>query len=203
VRGIRVVARTRQVPLALSQRQRRQAIAMAAVVLIGLTGFVVAPFLVTWESLAAGDAVNVTAGDRDRLFFAGRWSEPMTAGAVTVRVAQAQLVSVRLPMPAGAYQLTLRLDPPLTADPTRQPELTVFLNRKPLARIDMTRDPSRVGSYRIQIPRDSVSAVSRLDLLATHTVPAGEAGPPFQPLSPDSPVAFRLWYVRLEKIPVN
>ena len=201
VAGIRYVVRTRQVPLVLSRQHRRQAIAMAAAVLIGLAGFAIAPFLVMWESLAAGDAVNVTAGDRDRLFFAGRWSEPMTAGAVTVRVAQAELVSLRLPMPEASYQLTLRLDPPLTADPSSQPTLTVFLNRKPLARLDMTRDPVRVGTYRIQVPRDSVSPVSRLDLLATHTIRAGDAGPPFEPLPPDSPTAFRLWYVRLEKIP--
>jgi 4-amino-4-deoxy-L-arabinose transferase-like glycosyltransferase len=201
VAGIRYVVRTRHVPLVLSRQHRRQAIAMAAAVLIGLTGFAIAPFLVMWESLAAGDAVNVTAGDRDRLFFAGRWSEPMTAGAVTVRVAQAELVSLRLPMPEAAYQLTLRLDPPLTADPSSQPTLTVFLNRKPLARLDMTRDPVRVGTYRIQVPKESVSAVSRLDLLATHTIRAGDAGPPFEPLPPDSPTAFRLWYVRLEKIP--
>ena len=201
MRGVRDVVRTRQVPLALSRLHRRQAIAMAAVVLIALTGFGVAPFLVMWESLAAGDAVSVTAGDRDRLFFAGRWSEPMTAGAVTVRVAQAELVSVRLPMPEASYQLTLRLDPPLTSDESQQPILTVFLNRKPLARIEMKRDPARVGSYRIQVPKDAVSPISRLDLLATHTVRAGDAGPPFERLPPDSRTAFRLWYVRLEKIP--
>jgi 4-amino-4-deoxy-L-arabinose transferase-like glycosyltransferase len=201
VDGVRYVARNRQVALMLSRQHRRQTIAMAAVVLIGLTGFVAAPFLVMWESLAAGDAVSVTAGDRDRLFFAGRWSEPMTAGAVTVRVAQAELVSLRLPMPEASYQLTLRLDPPLTADPSNQPTLTVFLNRKPLARLEMARDPARVGTYRIQVPKDSVSPVSRLDLLATHTVRAGDAGPPFERLPPDSPAAFRLWYVRLEKMP--
>jgi hypothetical protein len=201
--GVRYVVRNRQIPLALSRHHRRQAIALAAAILIGLIGFAVAPFLVMWESLAAGDAVSVIAGDRDRLFFAGRWSEPITTGAVTVRIAQAELVSLRLPLPEASYQLTLRLDPPLTDDPSRQPTLTVFLNRKPLARLDMTRDPARVGSYRIHIPQDSVSPLSRLDLMATHTVPAGHAGPPFESLPPDSPAAFRLWYVRLEKVSVK
>ena len=95
--------------------------------------------------------------------------------------------------------LTLRLDPALTRDPARQPRVTVFFNRRQLAHLDLTRDPERMGSYRFTVPQEAVSRWSRIDLLASHTVPARDAGEPFASLAPDTPVAFRLWYVRVER----
>ena len=172
--------------------------AMAIVVVMGAAAYSFAPLLMAREALAAGVAVSITAGERDGWFFEGNWSGPIDYGNVAVRVAQANLVDIRLPLADNAYVLTLRMDPPLTADPVRQPKITVFLNRHQLAELTLVRDPARMGSYRIQVPRDIVKPLSRLELLASHTVPAAEAGIPFESLPRDTPVAFRLWYVRLE-----
>jgi hypothetical protein len=102
-------------------------------------------------------------------------------------------------MPAQAdYWVTLRIDPAETIDPEQQPHLTVFLNRHAIARLRLTRTPGRVGSYRIRVSRDLTRPLSRLDLLASHTVSAGQSGVHFSALSPETPVAFRLWYVRVE-----
>ena len=62
------------------------------------------------------------------------------------------------------------------------------------------RDPARMGSYRLQVPKDAVKPLSSLEIMASRLVPAAEAGVPFVSLAPDTPVAFRLWYVRLEPV---
>ena len=94
--------------------------------------------------------------------------------------------------------VTLRLDPAETADPAYQPDVTVFLNRQQLAHLRLSRDPERVGSYRIRVGRDLTRPWNRLDLVASHLVRAGESGVHYSALPPETPVAFRLWYVRLE-----
>jgi hypothetical protein len=172
--------------------------AFAAACLLGFIGYSLLPMAVMSEALASGSAVNVEAGDRDTWFFSGRWSEPIDGGNVTVRVAEDPLVSVRLPLVPSSYWLTLRMDPAETQDPVREPRLTVFLNRQRLAEIDLTRDPGRMGAYRLHVPASVVRRFSRLDLLASHTVPASDAGMHFAALAPDTPVAFRLWYVRVD-----
>jgi hypothetical protein len=173
---------------------------LVAVVAVMVTAHGCLPWLTAREALGAGDAVSITAGERDGWFFEGRWSAPIDYGNVAVRVAQAPLVGIRLPLADSAYVLTLRMDPALTADPTRQPNVTVFLNRHQLAELSLVRDPTRMGSYRMQVPREIVKPLSRLDILASHTVPAEEGGTPFESLPRDAPVAFRLWYVRLEPL---
>ena len=178
----------------------------AAVVVVGLLSvlvYICLPMLVMREALAAGEAFNVQAGERDRCFFVGDWSDPIGGGNVFVRIAEEPLVSLRLPLAAASYWLTLRIDPAETEDEMREPRLTVFLNRRPLAELDLTRDPQRVGSYRVRVPASAVKPLSRLDLMATHTVPAGDAGKHFSSLPPETPVAFRLWYVRLDPIPAS
>jgi hypothetical protein len=94
--------------------------------------------------------------------------------------------------------MTLRMDPPEVSDQAFQPRVTVFVNGHPLGEFNFTRNPERMGSYRIRVPAAIVRRLNRLDLMASHTVPAGLAGPAFASLPADSPVAFRLWYVRLE-----
>lgn len=176
-----------------------QVAATAGAVGLVAAAYAAAPLAIARESLAAEGLLMITAGNRDARFLEGPWSAPIRQGNVTVRMAQAPLTSLALPLEKADYLLTLRMDPPLTADPARQPSVTVFLNRRPLAQLDLTRDPARVGMYRIEVPREAVEPWSRLDLLASHTVPAAEAGAPFAELPPESPVAFRLWYVRLER----
>ncbi len=182
----------------ISRRQALQATGVVALLGIGWMAYGLAPVLIARETLAAEGETTIMAGDRDGWFFTGKWSEPLHDDSnVTVRVALAELTGIRLPLEKRDYTMTLRVDPPLTADPARQPRLTVFLNRTPIAQIDMTRDPTRMGTYRIHVPGDRVSRWNRIDLLASHTVRADEAGPPFESLPPDRRVAFRFWYVRV------
>jgi hypothetical protein len=183
---------------AISRRHALQAAAVVALVAIGWMAYGLAPVLIARETLAAEGETTIMAGDRDDWFFTGKWSEPIYDDSnVTVRVALSELTGIRLPLEKRDYTMTLRVDPPLTADPARQPRLTVFLNRTPVAEIGMTRDPTRMGTYRIHVPGDRVSRWNRIDLLASHTVRADEAGAPFESLPPDRRVAFRFWYVRV------
>jgi dolichyl-phosphate-mannose-protein mannosyltransferase len=194
-----VVLRERRVARPSRPQMARAAAAVGAGVL-AVIGYMYLPMLVMRESLAAGEAVDVHAGERDSCFFTGEWSTPIGGGNVIVRVAEDPLVSVRLPLPPASYWMTLRMDPAETQDELREPRVTVFLNRKALGEIDLTRDPQRIGSYRMLVPASAVKPLSRLDLLATHTVRAADAGRHFSSLKPDTPVAFRLWYVRLDPI---
>lgn len=194
IRGV-VVDRKR---ISVSRRLIARVVMVVGAVAAGTAAYSFAPLLIAREALAAGEAVNITAGERDGWFFQGRWSAPIDYGNVAVRVAQADLVRIRLPLADSAYALTLRMDPPLTADSARQPKVTVFLNRHQLAELSLVRDPTRMGSYRMQVPKEIVKPLSRLEILASHTVPAAEAGTPFETLPRGTPVAFRLWYVRLE-----
>ncbi len=156
------------------------------------------PFLMYREALRSGEAVTISTDPRNAWLFDGAWSAPTGEGNVIVRVAEAQIVGIRLPMPESDYWMTLRLDPAETSDPALQPQVTVYLNRRPIAQLRLSRDPARVGSYRIRVPKDLTRTLSRLDLVATHTVPAAESGIHFAGLPPQTSVAFRLWYVRLE-----
>lgn len=206
VAAARAVARrqvdwTRALP-----RQRAMQIGTAALLLILSAGvYSVLPFLVARETLMAGLPVNITAGDRDGWFFKGRWSPPIRNG-VPVRVAQSAIVSMRVPFPeAREYAITVRIDPPEGRDGV-PPRITMFVNRHALAHVQLDRNPERMGSYRMTLPRSQAGeSVSQLDFVATHTVPASEAGGAFAELPLDTPVAFRLWYVRIEPIeqPVN
>lgn len=200
VRTIYGIVRDRRVARP-SRLQVRLASAFAVLGLLAVLAYIFLPMLVMREALARGEAFNVQAGDRDRCFFAGDWSPPIGGGNVVVRIAEEPLVSLRLPLPAASYWLTLRIDPAETADEMREPRLTVFINRRPLAELDLTRDPQRVGSYRVLVPASAVKPMSRLDLMATHTVRAADAGKHFSSLAPETQVAFRLWYVRLDPIP--
>jgi 4-amino-4-deoxy-L-arabinose transferase-like glycosyltransferase len=199
VATVRALAR-RERTVRVTRAHVVRAAALAAAAMLAWGAFTFSPLLIAREALAAGDAVSITAGDRDAWFFDGKWSAPIDYGNVVVRVAEAEVVGIRLPLADAAYVLTLRMDPPLTADPGRQPKLTVFLNRRALGEIDLVRDPARMGSYRLQVPKEAVKPVSRLEILASHLVPVSEAGVPFESLAADTPVAFRLWYVRLEPL---
>jgi hypothetical protein len=192
----------RQVPArdaALALRRPR-VIAFAAAGALAAAAYLAAPFFVVREALAAGEAASITSGPRDWPFFAGGWSDPSGGGNVVVRTAVAERAAVRLPLPGTrAYRLTLRMDPAETADPALQPRVTVFLDGRTIGQVRFQRDPQRVGTYRMAIPAElSGRLAARLDLVASHTVPASEAGLHFAWLPPATPVAFRLWYVRLE-----
>lgn len=166
---------------------------------IGWFAFLAMPWFVVREAIVAGGSAMITAGDRDTFFFSGAWSDPIPGNIVTVRVAQAELASVRLPLSPGVdHWMTIRMDPPDVEDPAHPPVVGVFLNRHRLGQFTLTRDPERMGSYRVRVPGAVARGVNRLDLMASRTVPAADAGAYFSRLPADSPVAFRLWYIRME-----
>lgn len=178
----------------------KQALACASAIFVGWILYAILPYFVVREELAAGEAVSVGVSDRDFPFFSARWSEPNGSGNVLVRVAAADRVSIRLPLPRPVeHTLTLRMDGPEVPDPSYQPRVTVFLDNRTVAQVRFKNDPARVGAYRVTIPRDLAGRTfSRLDLVASHTVRADQSGPRFAWLPGETPVAFYLWYVRVE-----
>lgn len=158
------------------------------------------PAFVVREALAAGEAVTLEADRRAGVMLIGNWSPPHHERNVVVRAALAPNVGVRLPFPrATAFQLTLRLDPPAAA--AERLAVDVFFNRHHLGRARLTKSPDRMGTYRFQVPAGfTVAGINRLELVASETVPAREAGPPFRWVAPDERVAFQLWYVRVEPV---
>jgi hypothetical protein len=177
-----------------------QAMACGLFLAIGWIVYATLPYFVVREGLAGGEAVSVGVGDRDLSFFPAGWSERNGSGNVIVRVAVSDRVSLRIPLPRPVeYTLTLRMDAPRVAEPAYQPRVTVFLNNRTIAQVRFMNDPTRVGAYRATIPRDLAGRLfNRLDLVASHTVKAAESGPRFAWLPGDTPVAFYLWYVRVE-----
>lgn len=160
-----------------------------------------APYFVAREALADREAVSIGgAPPRDAPFFWSGWSEPNGSGNVIVRRALSDRVSIRIPLPRQSdHLLTLRMDGPTVADRAYEPRVTVFVNNRTLGQVRFTHDPTRVGTYRMTIPRDLAGRTfARLDLVASHTVSAGEAGPRFADLPADTRVAFYVWYVRVE-----
>ena len=172
----------------------------AAAVIVPL--YMLLPFFTARESLQGGEVAMITAGARDTVFFDGGWSPPSGQNGVVLRVAEREHVSMHVPLPAaGSVLLTLRMDPAETTDRARQPAVTVFLNRQPLGSVSLTRTPGRVGAYRFSIPADSPRGLmNTIDLVSTHTVPAADAGINFASLDTATPVAFRLWYARIEPV---
>jgi hypothetical protein len=178
----------------------RQVAVCAAATAVGWGMYVAFPYFVLREALVAGETVSLPVSDRDYLFFPSKWSPPNGSGNVIVRVAEADRVSIRLPLPRPVeHILTLRMDGPQLADPARQPRVTVFLNKRTVAQVRFQDDPTRVGAYRFTIPRDMAGRTfNRLDLVSSHMVPAEQSGPRFAWLPGSTPVAFYLWYVRVE-----
>ncbi len=172
----------------------------AAAVIVPL--YMLLPFFTARESLQGGEVAMITAGARDTVFFDGGWSRPSGQNGVVLRVAEREHVSMHVPLPtAGSVLLTLRMDPAETTDPARQPAVTVFLNRQPLGSVSLTRTPGRVGAYRFSIPAGSPRGLmNTIDLVSTHTVAAADAGVNFASLDTTTPVAFRLWYARIEPV---
>ena len=174
----------------------------AAIAGVATLGYFVLPALVQREALAAGEAVDIMAGTRDEWAFSGPWSEARRRSIVT-RAALGSPVAIRVLVPRpGNYLLTLRMDPAETPASVIQPAVTVFLNKRRLSHVALTRTPGRMGAYRFTVGPDVVRrGWNEVELVATHTVRAGEAGAEFGWLPREQPVAFRFWYLRLEPLP--
>ena len=183
---------------ATRQHAIRAAITTAVALLAGAAFFLLPP-LVAREALAAGEPVTIVADRRARALLVGNWSGPHRDGNVTVRAAQSTEVGVRLLLPRPmASQLTLRLDPPETTA-NGVSTVSVFLNRQHLGTVHLMRTPARMGTYRFRVPAEyTTGGLNRLDLIASRTLPAREAGASFGWVPAGNEVAFRLWYVRIE-----
>jgi hypothetical protein len=191
---------------AFSRRRIARAAVCVGALAAGWALYYSAPYLVAREALAHGEAVSIGgAPPRDAPFFWSGWSGPNGSGNVIVRRALSDRVSIRIPLPRQSdHLLTLRMDGPTVADRAYEPRVTVFVNNRTLGQVRFTHDPMRVGTYRMTIPRDLAGRTfGRLDLVASHTVSAAEAGPRFADLPADSRVAFYLWYVRVEPMGVT
>jgi hypothetical protein len=205
---VRLLSRAvrRQLDWAAVRKARlRPLIAVGTAVAVGWILYVTLPLFVLRESIKTGETVSVGVSDRDYLFFSGRWSEAVGNGNVMVRVAMNDRVSMRIPLPLRVdYNLTLRMDGPGLSDSVYQPRVTVFLDKQTIGQVRFNDNPERVGAYRMRIPSELAGKLlGRLDLVSSHTVRADQAGPRFAWLPGDTPVAFYLWYVRLEPMLTN
>lgn len=201
----RLASRRFDVRLLFTRRRLTGMIVCALVLVTGVTLYWALPYFVVREALAAGEPVSIGLGSRDDVFFRSNWSAPKGAGNVFVRTAVGDRVSIRLPLPLrDEHQLTLRMDGLDTDDPAYQPKVTVFLDNHAVGQVRFQRDPARVGAYRMRIPAELAGrSFSRLDLVASHSVRAADAGPRFAWLSAETRVAFYLWYVRVEPRPTS
>jgi 4-amino-4-deoxy-L-arabinose transferase-like glycosyltransferase len=180
-----------------SRRKAAGAIALAATAALLWTVHRQLPWWIERERLASGDAAMIVSGNRDAPFFEGGWSRFSSEGNVSVRAALAPMVDVQLPIVARTdHELTVRMDPPEGLK--EPPVVAVFLNGHHLGDAALLATPGRIGTYRFAVPADLVGAENRLRFISRTLVNAGDAGARFTFLPPDSPVAFRLWYVRVQ-----
>ena len=74
----------------------------------------------------------------------------------------------------------------------------MLFNRHLVGRFSLTTNPERVGSYRLRLREDIVSAGSNeLIIIPSSLTPAAAAGPRFAWLNPTNRLGVRLWLVRV------
>ncbi len=180
----------------------RLAIQIAALAVVALAGrwwYTHGPVFVLAEALRAGEDVSVQTGPNDGVFFREGWSGLSRTGAVVSRFATGQTAVVSVPLPERRpYRLGFRLDPlPAdTADETQR--VTVWLGDRRLADLDLTLNPERVGNYPVAVPADLAGGgLTTLRLTAQRIRRAGAQATHYAALTPDMPVAFMMWYIRV------
>ena len=172
------------------QPSRRAVFAGVAIVLTAIAGWVllwrVAPALVFAESIRLGDPATIRSGERDRPFFDDEWSEVVTSGTVTTRVARTSRGSLSLGLTRGPeYEGLARLDPspvPMRPGEAAAP-VHVLLNGRMIGMCDPASTPERIGVCRFVIPSDAVRDGSNKLTFA--------GARPIEGL--------RLWYLRIQK----
>jgi hypothetical protein len=181
-----------------AQHVGAKALATAALVGIAWLANFWAPYFVAREGLLAGEPASVEAGDNDAVFFGAGWTNLVHSGNVTSRFANAARATLRVPFPERrAYHLVLRMDalPDASGSPQR---VRLFIDNRPAGVFDLTWNQERVGALTLDLPASEVSpGRARLDFVADHVAPLGQAEASFPDLPASVPVAFRLWYVRL------
>jgi hypothetical protein len=166
------------------------------VVLVAVAMFCVRwwPWLEFREALSAREAATIEFGERDTPFLSGGWSPPLRSGDRRVRYATAIRSTVRVPLPERrAYRLRLRLDP---FELERRQRITVFVNAAPIGTILAGETAETDGAYELLMPVAAVrEGTNRIELLATHVVPARILRSRAAGLKDDEAAAFRMWEV--------
>jgi hypothetical protein len=184
---------------ALATRRRDIALTAAAALVISVILIVHDrfPYYVTSETLAAGHAVNFTAGPRDRQFFTRGWSRWHVDGNVTSRVTTADRSELTIPLPSASdYRLTLRADP---VRPDQSQTLVLLFNRQLLRTFTLSWDPDRVGTYSVTVPAGYTHpGANELLVISARMITARDAGDRFRWLDPNTLIGSRVWYVRME-----
>jgi 4-amino-4-deoxy-L-arabinose transferase-like glycosyltransferase len=173
---------------------------LATVLLVSVGGIASywAPYLIAREGLLAGESTSVEAGDRDAVFFSGPWTGLVHAGAVVSRFALDPRATIFVPLPERrSYHLVLRIDPMPKADAPPLP-VRVLVNGREVATFGLTWNAERIGAYETDLPADVAGhGRTRIDLIADHASPIGDAAASFPELAGVGQAAFRFWYVRL------
>ena len=164
---------------------------------LAVVGYLSLPYFVARESLQYGLTTSIDTGERDWLFYRRGWSAPRRDGAVVARVVIGDQATIRFPIPERrAYRLTLRVDP---ATPERPRRVVLWLNGRLLFPFGLAWNPTRVGSYSVDVSPDLlVRGANELKLVADGMVPASDAGPQYAWLPPSTSVSLRVWYLRLD-----
>jgi hypothetical protein len=148
--------------------------------------------------LAAGQAVRVAAGDRDRYVFVDGWQDPLRIGLPAVRFSRGAAAALRLPLnPGRDHALTLRVDPFAFSGAPPQ-SLRVSLGGRLLLEAPLAWNPKRIGTLRLMLPRHLVRGDDRLELRAAWSRRAGDVGGGSARVPDDWDTAFCVWYVRIE-----
>ena len=195
-RAIRSVAHRPELPgRATIVRFAWRGAVIAAIALLGVAGYFGLPWYVAREAIAHGESTSIEVGARDRVFYRAGWSVPHLEN-IRVRVSRSERPVIRLPLPERrAYDIVLRLDP---VTPTSPEGVDVLFNRHLVGRLRLSWNPERVGSYRLRVREDIVTAGSNeLIVIPSSVVPASAAGPRFAWLDPNERIGVRLWYVRV------
>lgn len=165
------------------------------------------PHLRLRENLEQGAPAHIRAGEGDDRYFVDGWHPPVAGRNVTARWTDGDRGTLTLPMLAGRdHRLILRLSPvpagPLAAadgapsGDTASQVVTVSLNGVTVAEFDLEWDPSRVGSYEVEVPGEIVRDSNRLTLQGSRV--ARTPPNPAVPLVPaDRRVGFMVWYVNV------
>ena len=166
-------------------------------VVLAIVGYMSLPYFVARESLQYGLTTSIDTGERDWIFYRQGWSATRREGAVVARVVIGDRATIRFPIPERrAYRLTLRADP---ATPERPRRVVLWLNGRLLFPFGLGFDPSRVGTYSVDVSADLLRQGSNeLRLVTDATVPASTAGPRYAWLPPTTSVSLRVWYLRLD-----
>jgi hypothetical protein len=172
------------------QPGRRAVFAGVAIVLTAIAGWLllwrVAPPLVFAESIRLGGPATIRSGERDGPFFDDEWSEVVTSGTVTTRVARTSRASLSFGLTRGPeYEGLARLDPspvPMRPGEAAAP-VHVLLNGRMIGMCDPASTPERIGVCRFVIPADAVrDGNNKLTFAGARPIEG-----------------LRLWYLRIQK----